>query len=401
MNQDGDHFCQYYLPGELKALTAEALLTGSWQRFERKTMKKKAMVFFCILASLFLVSCAAASGAATTNTPSQASQTPFPVPPQITLSPGASSSVADYFPIAENTLYKYLGSGNEYASYTVFIEYAAGRKVQQRVDNGGTVMAKVIKIENSKAARVLSSGEAYVRQNYLNATETEEEILLMEPIKAGTTWTVKESIERTITSADIVISTPLGNYHAVEVVTKGPDSQTVDYYAKDVGLVKSVFLSGDTEITSSLQSIQEDVPLVQKARFYYPGSDGKTLYFVEKELSFRTNDSPAAVLEAAYRQDPGKQAKASLTPASKINSLQKNEDGTALIDLNQAFLTEMNAGAQYETLILQSIANTVGAFYQTDRVLLTIDQKPYASGHISLKKGDTLEVKLEDAVEIQ
>ena len=362
-------------------------------------MKKKAAVFFCILASLFLVSCAAASGAATTNTPSQT--TPFPVPPQITLSPGASSSVADYFPIAENTLYTYLGSGNEYASYTVFVEYAADGKVQQRVDNGGTVMAKVIKIENSKAARVLSSGEAYVRQNYLNATEKEEEILLMEPIKAGTTWTVKESMERTITSADIVISTPLGNYHAVEVVTKGPDSQTVDYYAKDVGLVKSVFLSGDTEITSSLQSIQEDVPLVQKARFYYPGADGKTLYFVEKELSFRTNDSPEVVLEAAYRQDPGTQAKAVLTPTTKISSLQKSEDGTALIDLNQAFLTEMNAGAQYETLILQSIANTVGAFYQTDRVLLTIDQKPYTSGHIALKEGETLEVKLEDAVEIQ
>jgi len=71
------------------------------------------------------------------------------------------------------------------------------------------------------------------------------------------------------------------------------------------------------------------------------------------------------------------------------------------IDLNQAFLTEMNAGSGYEAMILQSIANTFGQYYNAQKVYLTIDNKLYESGHISMKKGEFIKVKVEDAVELQ
>jgi hypothetical protein len=65
------------------------------------------------------------------------------------------------------------------------------------------------------------------------------------------------------------------------------------------------------------------------------------------------------------------------------------------IDLNSAFEKEMNAGSGYEALVLQSVANTFGVYYGANKVLLTIDNKLYESGHIALKKGEYLEVKVD------
>lgn len=63
------------------------------------------------------------------------------------------------------------------------------------------------------------------------------------------------------------------------------------------------------------------------------------------------------------------------------------------IDLNKAFVTEMNAGSRYESMILQSIANTFGHYYNSDKVVLTIENKLYESGHVAMKKGEYLKVQ--------
>ena len=64
--------------------------------------------------------------------------------------------IEDYFPIKANTHYVYQGMGNEYASYDVYIDYASEDKVQQRVDNGGTVMANVLELKDGKLTKLYS-----------------------------------------------------------------------------------------------------------------------------------------------------------------------------------------------------------------------------------------------------
>lgn len=59
-----------------------------------------------------------------------------------------AGKIADFFPIRENTKYVYEGAGNEFAGYDVYIDYASGDKVQQRIENGGTVMARVYEIKD-------------------------------------------------------------------------------------------------------------------------------------------------------------------------------------------------------------------------------------------------------------
>ncbi len=309
--------------------------------------------------------------------------------------------IEDYYPIKENIKYVYDGKGNEYASYSVYIDYTSEDKVQQRVDNGGTIMAKIVELKNGKITRLLSRGEAYYRENLLETKGNEEEVLLMEPLIKGTTWKLQDSRIRTITGTSVDITTPAGNYKAIEVVTEGSNDKTIDYYAKNVGLVKSVFISGETEITSSLSKIEENVSLIQKISFFYPNVNDDKIYYKDKDISFKTNDITRQVLESAYKEPIGNNLGKVFSTNTKINSLYLNKDNMVYIDLNKDFVTEMNAGSGYESMILQSIANTFGKYYNSEKVILTIDNNPYESGHIVMKKGEYIKVKYDDAVEIK
>ena len=304
--------------------------------------------------------------------------------------------VQDYFPIVENTRYVYEGTGNEYATYTVYTEYTGQGKVQQRVDNGGTVTARVYEIKGGKLTRLLSRGETYYRENLLGEQDDSKEILLKEPLKKGKSWTLKDGRVRKIASVDSEVTTPSGKYTAIEVVTEGSGDQTTDYYAKGVGLVKSVFKTGDSEVTSSLKSMEKDISRVETIRFYYPNSNADKIIYVEKEVSFRTNDSTAQVLEDAYKTAVSNQTGKVLSTNTKINSLKIDKDNKVRIDLNEAFRTEMNAGSGYESMILQSIANTLGRYYGAQEVILTVEGKPYESGHVKFEEGQSIPVKFEE-----
>ena len=300
--------------------------------------------------------------------------------------------INDYFPIKDNVKYYYKGNGNEYASYTIYNDYTLEDKVQQRIDNGGTEVVKVFQLKEGKLTRIFSKGEVYYRENLLGIKSENEEIILMEPLKQGTTWKLKDSRVRTITNTSADITTPLATYKAIEVTTEGQKDKTIDYYAKNIGLVKSVFISDGNEISSTLSNIEENVPFIQKVNFYYPNMDDGKIYSISKEISFKTNDITKKSLEEAYKKT-GSDTKKVFSSNTKINSLYLNKDNMVYIDLNEAFINEMNAGALYEEMILQSIANTFGQYYNAEKVVLTIDGKLYESGHIIFKKGQYLKVK--------
>ena len=93
----------------------------------------------------------------------------------------------------------------------------------------------------------------------------------------------------------------------------------------------------------------------------------------------------------AYKELP-KEAGPVLTKNTKVNYLYLNDDGMVYIDLSSDFIKEMNAGAGYEGMILQSLVNTFGDYYGANKVMLTIEGKPYESGHVVLEKFEPLEV---------
>jgi len=298
-------------------------------------------------------------------------------------------TVGDYYPFEENVKYTYLGEGNEYASYTLFVDYIMNNRIQIRTNNGGTEMVKVLENNDGKLTQILAQGECYYREDFTGrqADPAKTEVLLMEPIKVGTSWTLNDGRTRTITAIGVELNTPAGSYKALEVTTEGEHGKVVDYYGPNVGLVKSVFTSEGTEVTSVLSQV-ENVPLTQAIDFYYPDKNLEKLIKVTKSLTFNTNDITRKKIEAAYKETPDNAGRV-LTAGAEIKSLYYNTtDNMVHVDFNQAFASEMNAGSSYEGMILQGITNTLGNYYGVDKVYITVEGKPYSSGHYEMKKGE-------------
>ncbi|MDP4106536.1 MAG: hypothetical protein Q8935_16485, partial [Bacillota bacterium] len=117
-------------------------------------------------------------------------------------------TIEDFFPLKQNTHYVYEGTGNEFASYDVYNDYISGEKVQQRLNNGGTTKVNVVELTSGKLSKVYTRGEAYYRENLLNQKSDNIEVLLMEPLKKGTTWKLNDGSTRSITNSGVEVTTP-------------------------------------------------------------------------------------------------------------------------------------------------------------------------------------------------
>lgn len=310
------------------------------------------------------------------------------------------ASPSDYFPILENTSYSYLGEGNEYASYTTIVDYTSADKYQLRINNGGTVMVEVIGIADNQVQLLYSQGETYHRENFLDQTNESPEILLKGPIETGTTWTLSDGSTRSITAIDVSMETGTGTYSAIEVTTSATDYSSIDYYAKDVGLIKTINIGNGYEVTSTLDSIAEEAQLIQNIAFHYPNINDGNIYYQSREIAFDTNDVTRLVLQEAYKSNIPADVGPVFTTNTKINWYYLNQDGMVYIDLSSDYISEMNAGAGYESMMLQCIANTFGGYYSIDRVILTIDGGLYESGHIALEQFEYLTADLDSSIMI-
>ena len=311
----------------------------------------------------------------------------------------STATASDYFPIKENVHYYYEGSGNEYASYNTYIDYTSTDKVQRRTNNGGTESVSVIEVATDTVSEVFLQGETYYRDSFLNQTN-KNEVLIQGPIEVGTTWDVGDGRSREITNLAVDLTTPSGDYTALEITTTASDYTTIDYYAKDIGLVKSVFTTGADEVSSTLATIESNAAFVQSVIFYYPNINTDLIYYQDNEVSFMTNESTPDALAAAYKANVPYDMGGVLTTNTTINNLDLGDDGMVHLDLSSQFLSEMNAGAGYEAMMLQCLANTFGGYYNVDKVLLTIDGGLYESGHIALGEGEYLSVNTQDNVAI-
>lgn len=312
-----------------------------------------------------------------------------------------NKTIKDYYPFKENIKYSYEGKGIEYASYITFVDYIKEDRIQLRTNNGGTEVVKIIEYKDGELKLVFAREEAYYREDLTSKPANRDEILLKEPLIKGTAWTLKDGRKRYISNVDEEVSTPLGNFSAIEVITEGEDSKTYDYYAPNIGLIKTVYTGEDFEVTSTLSKLEEKTPLVQNIKIYYPNINDEKLYFINNEVNFNTNDITKMKLEKLFKISPKDELGALLGPNVKIKSLYLNQDNIVYVDFSKELVEEMNAGSGYELMLLQSITNTLGNYYGVDKVYITVENEPYSSGHILMKKGEVFKVNYGDAVEIR
>ncbi|HHZ01647.1 MAG TPA: GerMN domain-containing protein [Tissierellia bacterium] len=297
-----------------------------------------------------------------------------------------STTIEDYFPIKENTKYSYEGKGNEFATYTEFVDYVANNRIQTRTNNGGTESVKVMEIKDGELLLLYHRGETYFRYNFLEEEYNNGKILLKEPLEEGNSWDYDENTTAKITHISKEVVTHLGNFNAIEVTLEGEQGKTVNYYAKDMGLIKTITSGEGYEVSSTLSSIEKNVPLMQTIKLYYPDTDGIHLNTIDVPIEFYTNEEPEYIVEKNIKDLSVYEI---ISPNTKINQIAFNEEEKSVhVDLSEDFVTEMNAGAGFEGMILQSLTNTLGNYYGVEKVYITIDGGPYESGHIIIEEGE-------------
>lgn len=325
-----------------------------------------------------------------------------------------SYKISDYYPFKANIKSIFTGVGNEYSYYTSYIDYIKSNRMQLRINNGGSETVKVLENKAGELKIVFSKPEVYYRENLMAKAANSNEILLKEPLIKGTAWVLADGRKRSISNINVNINTALGDFKTIEITTTdAKKNKTLDYYALNTGLIKTVYKACTTEIKSTIKQIinsspsvnastkVSNSPLIQKVKFYYPNTDGTTLSFIYKDLSFNTNALTKVAFANAFNTSPNKNLGKLFGPEVKINSLYLSDNKVVYVDFSSNLVSQMNAGSTFETMILQSITNTIGNYYAASKVYITIDNKPYSSGHIVMKKGQAFTVDTKNSTEFK
>lgn len=302
-------------------------------------------------------------------------------------------TIVDYYPFKENTIMDYEGIGNEYAEQKTFIEFVEGNRAQMKIMNSGTNFVKVLEYKNGELTEVFAEGEFYHIENMLNANTNSNNIVLKEPLEVGNTWSNNEGSTMEITSLDRKIETPSGTYDALEVTTEFKDGgRQREYYAKDIGLVARIYNNGEFEVKTLLKKIDKDNQEMDILTYYPVAGDIDTVY-IEQDIEFGTNESIEDILENVMKNPPSDKLIPSISKNTNINKIHLNRESWTLeVDFSKELLTDMNAGSSLEIEILKSIVNTLGKFYDAEKIYITVEGSPYESGHFSIKPGEYFQV---------
>jgi hypothetical protein len=309
----------------------------------------------------------------------------------------------DFFPIQKDVSMLYEGHGNEFAEFKTQVDYVKDHIVQIKHINPGTESISVYQVTNDGVKRVFFLGETYYNWDYTKE-RNRNEIILPSTIKDGTTWTLPSGATKTITSLSKEVEVPFGSFSALEITTKDEYSTTKEYYAKDIGLIQTIFIPNEdpkNTISSLLSQVLRGEPSKKSITVFFPDFNRDRLVYVNREVQWKTNTDIAPILEQELKKVP---QNSNLTPSmpanAKILGLEKDTSkGRVIVDFSKEFISEMNAGAALETMLLQSVANTVGTYFQSNLVGITIEGAPYHSGHIFLKAEDGLPVDTENIEE--
>lgn len=313
-------------------------------------------------------------------------------------------TIEDFYPFLANTYLTYEGIGMEYAERETYFDYIDNGRTQIRNRSTGTTMVQILEYQDGALKLLFNRGEAYYLADYSNTDFGEEkEIILKEPIEVGTNWELPNGQIRQITGMNVAIETPYGNYEALEVTTKGDrDTQTKTYYVEGIGMVHSIFETEDTEVITTLSSIKEKTDITYKLRCYYPDLENEQVVYKEFDVSFNTNDEIEPIYTKYLQNSPEESISSVFGENVKLKSFSFNpEEEVVVVDLSKNFIAEMNLGSGYESLLIQSIVNTVGFNFGVDKVVITLDGALYESGHFQLVEGDYFEVNYENEVPLE
>ncbi|GAB2319791.1 GerMN domain-containing protein [Alkalibacterium sp. s-m-22] len=307
-----------------------------------------------------------------------------------------SQDLEVWFPKLEDTWLEYEGEGIEYASFTRYPQFAHDDTLQMIESTAGTDVVTVYEYTEDEIREIFVRPETYFRDDMmdtgLSSAQDDHEIILQLPIEAGHSWESPTGSVTEITDVAVEIDLPFGTFDAIELTREREGNTTVYYYADGIGLVERISNPGDDEmeIRSTLTELAENQPEEHSVTVFTLDDQATELQAVNTSIELYTNEPIRVALTEVLRgQAEGYDSLALIAGSAEINYMYLGDDGIAYADFSVELIDDMNAGSGIESLIVQALVNTIGAYYNVEEVSLTVDDEPYSSGHLHREEGET------------
>lgn len=124
--------------------------------------------------------------------------------------------------------------------------------------------------------------------------------------------------------------------------------------------------------------------------FFYNGFEDKIVY---KDTTVKVIDGALVTaiikgLKENYGEDY-----CSLASNIEVNSAKLEKDKDLLtVNFKKNFINNMNLGSGAESAVLQCVVNSLGYNFNISNIYITIDGKPYSSGHLLYEENETIAV---------
>ena len=335
------------------------------------------------------------------------SETPIITPaPTIVVSPTPAPTVAepklnikDYFPI-KNVYFQYKlftpDGNNKPQTEETYLEFfdTKSRLVQKRVLNSSKKpQIKIYQLKNGEILLLDQKENLQYIYNFLKNAPKNGEILLKSPLVVGTSWKINGG-ESFIYSTNKKIGI-LGGLSTIQVNTNYNNGNTrISHFAKDLGLVCEYVYDSNQVLLSSyeLSSYEKDVSFKQSVKIYFLEYMTNQKKYVKKSLLHSPNNSMENIFTQWLQTAPSNDL---LSLNTKINKISLGKNNSVTIDFSSQISNNMVR--QNEKAFLQTIADTIGSYYNAKRVYITINDQLYESNYIFLTENDYFVPNTKDA----
>ena len=160
-------------------------------------------------------------------------------------------------------------------------------------------------------------------------------------------------------------------------------------------------VSTPSEKNDSSSIDNENEILTESANIYYYDVVNDKIVYLSKTIEIK-NKEVATALVNELKKSPTEDISPVISSNITLKSatLDKASD-TIKLDFSSNFVIEQNLGAGTESSTLKAICNTFGDYFNVSKVIITLDGKPYSSGHIIKAEGEAFDVDLNNSTELK
>lgn len=159
-------------------------------------------------------------------------------------------------------------------------------------------------------------------------------------------------------------------------------------------------VSTPSENNDSSSIDNENEILTESANIYYYDVVNDKIVYLSKTIEIKNKEVATALineLKKSPTQDISPAIDSDITLKSATLDSSSN---TIKLDFSSNFVIEQNLGSGPESSTLKAICNTFGNYFNVSKVIITLDGKPYSSGHIIKGEGEAFDVDLNNSTEL-